>query len=168
MPCEHLEVASLDEVAAVEVVLTCMSEPGDPVRVAACMALFTLGCRNGVAAYAREDIICEVVECFIHALEPLAPLLSGGGASAAIGGALGTAAAAGACATLIDEVLGKSAPAVREPLEKVWTSQGAGVKAVRQRGVGALRRAWDVGLTIFCWRPPARPPTDRCSPRPRS
>ena len=59
LPLESLSSASADEVSAVDVVLGYGVGDGVvcAVRVSACMAVVTLGCRNGFAVCANVEVM---------------------------------------------------------------------------------------------------------------
>jgi hypothetical protein len=117
LPCEHLEAISSDEVSAVEVVLGCMKEPlGAGVRGSACMALFALGCRNGVMVCGTVDFMRAATgACNIEAIDLMLAALDVGESTGEVLELLSAAAACFALASM--EALSKVPPGVRAPLE---------------------------------------------------
>jgi hypothetical protein len=129
LPREHLEVVSLDEVSAVEVVLGCMGESlGAGVRVSACMALFALGCRNGIAACGTEEFARGVQVCRIDAVSAV---IARCGENAAVGELLELTSAVHSLSILTIEAATKVMPSARGPLGEIGNLTNKAIQDAR-------------------------------------
>ena len=89
LPCTHQEAVSAEEVLAVDVVVAHMQRVIDlrhtkeaaagssnSIRVSACMGLFTLGCRNGVAVCGSKDLLKELNRLLLEAMTSVSEVVS--------------------------------------------------------------------------------------------
>eukprot|EP01052_Picozoa_sp_SAG31_P002380 SAG31_NODE_84_length_27014_cov_3.743006_7_plen_1064_part_00 len=128
---ERLESTSLDEVAASVVVSAHMSDDrmSVVVRASANLALFALGCRNGLEACVAEGVWENICSSIAAGLEPV---VSDAAASSGIvsKGALDMAGASSYMIGLATEAIGKCPPCKRKALDEVViTSLTARAKA---------------------------------------
>eukprot|EP01051_Picozoa_sp_SAG22_P002868 SAG22_NODE_133_length_18379_cov_34.571937_1_plen_1946_part_00 len=113
---EHQDAVSSEEVSAAVAILPHMAE-GRPlgVRVSANMALFTLGCRHGLAivnADSVSDAMCKSLAI------GSAALMAEAGSGSASDDACALAAASGLFVNFLGECIGKSPLAMRASLDK--------------------------------------------------
>jgi hypothetical protein len=119
LSCQRLEAVSADEMAAAAAILHHFREltAADTTHVSACMALFTLGCRNGVDICASVEFVDGVGPAAVDKLQAL-PLAMAQSAGDGVVDALEAVAASSACFLLIYEAVGKTRRNVNSLLDK--------------------------------------------------